>query len=258
MTNELTLHLSALRGAAARVNSVVDDVNGIVKKIENILITEMGIAIAAHSRTAFRETRYDERDTETSELIQYRHDDYLSYGRVGGNYCIHIKTLTMQYIKGKWRLGSEPSTRIAWSECDRETRLKAFEGLPGLLVSIIRETEKLSELASETAKKVAEMAFENEVDGSANRFPGVPGNICENNGIYMMIVPVVTVDGDQSRQDGSFWCFVFDRAGLSRPTRPWALRPILDADKHPRRFASWEEAVKDGTEHGELWLNGKI
>jgi hypothetical protein len=262
MTNELTSQLLALRGVAPRINSVLDDVNDIIKRVERALVTEMAIAVVASTADAFSERRLNMKDAETGEITEYRQDRYLSYGRIGGEYCIHVTELLFKRDGERWR-PPQPGTseQIPWSQCDRETRLKAFVKLPQLLARIIRANEKLAELADETAKKVEEMTLGNEADDSAERSSGRAENIVERKGIRMIIVPVVAKTRGQLLPDGSFWCYVLDKPGNShsnRESRRCSVIPVVNPDKSVQRFASWEDAVSGGIAYGELWLNGRV
>ncbi len=79
--------------------------------------------------------------------------------------------------------------------------------------------------------------------------------LVEYEGISMMVLPLVTFDGGEPRESGSFCCFVLEETpSAGPPNKPhlWTLIPVVGKDDRPCRFASFGEAVKQGFEHTDI------
>jgi hypothetical protein len=66
---------------------------------------------------------------------------HLGFGRVAGVYCIHIDSTAYHkddYGDFNREVGSG---KKAWSDCDRETRLAAFQKLPELISNLVTKAQ---------------------------------------------------------------------------------------------------------------------
>jgi len=85
--------------------------------------------------------------------------------------------------------------------------------------------------------------------------------LVEYEGIFMMVLPLVTFDGGEPRDSGSFCCFVLEETpSVGPPSKPhrWTLIPVVGEDDRPCRFASFAEAVKQGFEQTDVRRTGIV
>lgn len=155
MSNELKKRIAALRGMSPRLNSVTDQVSEIVRTVEKTLVEELNIGIEAsvefHSEPAAEKGVFREHS--------------LAFGRVASaGYRLHVATRTVrdssQQMSGPHPSESVHEEQILWPSCSREIKLRAFDKLPELLDSIIKNAEDLLETAEKTAAKIREMVGE--------------------------------------------------------------------------------------------------
>jgi hypothetical protein len=168
MTDELKRRLDALRKVAPKLRAVADDANKIVKDVEKVLVEEMGIGVSA-TANAFLIKR--QRETDDNERVREEEvSSYLAFGRVDGSYCIHVLIEHQERGDNGWFTETVESKRVRWSQCDRETRLRAFETLPKLLDVILHFAEELAKKADATAAKIREMTTDNGVEDEPDQF----------------------------------------------------------------------------------------
>jgi hypothetical protein len=161
MSNKLNKSLDSLRAVVPTLNAITDEANAIVQSVEKALVKEMGIGISACS-APFAETRRRFTDSLADLTIETETRSCLAFGRVGGAFCIHIATVKFRqedqsdsFQDGDWE-------RTPWSQCDRESRLRAFEKLPSLIDEIVQEAQKLVAMGQETAARVKELIGDDE------------------------------------------------------------------------------------------------
>ena len=157
MTNELKKRLAALRGINPRLNSVTDQVTGIMRSVEKMLVEELKIGVDASQW--FRTEKGGEKG------VSLEHS--LSFNRVGSaGYRIHVSIVTVRDTSEETgvpgtseRLSEE---RVLWTSCSREMKLRAFEKLPDLLDDIMQSAESLLRTADLTAAKIKELIGDQE------------------------------------------------------------------------------------------------
>lgn len=133
--NKIKLKLDKLNTIIPSINDTIHRINESISGIEEQLIN---IKI---SGSAFLYTELNK-----GEQIDY----YIAYGRINKNFCIHIK----QIIHNE---DNSEVTKIYWSNCDRETILKAYCELPILLENIIDQAKSLIDAAEITTPLIKEL-----------------------------------------------------------------------------------------------------
>jgi hypothetical protein len=153
MTNKLHEGLDTLRAIAPALNAVADEANRMVKDVEKILVEVTGSGISAGAE--FERKRCEDDDFEEYEIRRV-----LSFGRICQRHCIFVRST--HYAKESSDQFTEEKGSIdkRWSQCDRETRLRAFDVLPDLIQAIVREAQRLKEVGEKTAAKVKELMGE--------------------------------------------------------------------------------------------------
>jgi hypothetical protein len=156
MVSKLNKSLDALRAIAPALNAVADEANSLVKVVESALVVEMGIGVSAYAPNVTARCRRRD-DDDNGNVTEEEIVERLAFGRVDGVYCIHVVEATYHDIGDGCftELVDESSTR--WSSCDRETRLRTFEQLPGLLENITAKATEIAEKARNTAAKIKEL-----------------------------------------------------------------------------------------------------
>jgi hypothetical protein len=156
MTGPLQKQLDEVRAIARELNSAIDEVNKVVKHVETVLVKETKIGITVFSKF---DSDYRRVEDEHGETVEEEVCSYIKFGRIDGDYCIHITRRTFRESHaGSGHFQNEiRSESTLWSGCDRETRLAAFRKLPELVQSIIDEARKLAGSAKETAAQVKEL-----------------------------------------------------------------------------------------------------
>jgi hypothetical protein len=89
----------------------------------------------------------------------------------------------------------------------------------------------------------------------------VDKGLVEYEGVFMIVLPLVTFDGGEARHSGSFCCFVLQETpSPGPPSKPgsWTLTPVVGEDDRPCRFASFGEAVKQGFEQTDFRRTGIV
>jgi hypothetical protein len=90
MVDELKKRLTALREAAPCLNAVADEANRIIREVEKSL---EGIGVSATSGW-FSSRRTREQDYENGGYTEEEVYRFLAYGRVDGEYAIHVLEVT--------------------------------------------------------------------------------------------------------------------------------------------------------------------
>ena len=127
---------------------------------------ELGIGIRAsvHLEREYFPLPHDDEDQDAEDDTKVIGvlDRYLVFDRLNGSFRIHINEMRERETDDthhNW-ICSIGEDSIAWSSCDRETKLHAFEKLPALLDEIVSKAESLAEKAEQTTVKVKEMVGE--------------------------------------------------------------------------------------------------
>jgi hypothetical protein len=164
MVSKLNKSLNALRAIAPAINEAADEANRVVKEVEHTLVRELGIGVSATSEVTreWRRRDVDDDGEATDEEVR----EYLGFGRVMGSYCIHVVESVYHKDGNGWFNDEVDMTETAWSICDRETRLRTFEGLPSLLENLAEAAKKVAESGKSTATKIRELMADDNSDSS--------------------------------------------------------------------------------------------
>ena len=153
MTEELRVKMEELRALAPRLNKTSDSATSIIKAVEDFL---NGLGIGVSGSSWFDEEPAEAEDDETPRKIR----SYLAYGRIGGEFSIHILKQTYREEMDTYGIMQdlpESEMRVHWTGCTREVKFKSFAKLPNLLDSILRNAKEQADEADKAAATVGEM-----------------------------------------------------------------------------------------------------
>jgi hypothetical protein len=143
--------MEALRELAPRLNKTADSASSIIKSVEKFL-NELGIGISGYGS-------YFNEDREATDDGPRKIYSHLAYGRMHGDFCIHVLNRTFREEPDSHGVPQEIfefEDRIAWSSCTREIKLQSFATLPKLLADIVAKARKQAEAADQTAATLRE------------------------------------------------------------------------------------------------------
>jgi hypothetical protein len=166
MTSELQKKLRALREIAPELNAAADEANRVVTEVDNAL-RDMKLGVSATAGVFDRsvepirdedgEDDEDEADEDDGGAPRYRETlYYLAYGRVQGRYGIHVLS---NFFEGDTPRENKyvGCKETEWSGVGRETRMKAFPSLPGLLDGLLEAAKKKLATARNAAQAVKDI-----------------------------------------------------------------------------------------------------
>lgn len=132
---ELASAVGRLRTSTARLNSLTDKVADLVREVEDFLNVECSVGITAS-------VKIEEDGDENGSWWEY-----LEYDRCGDRFRIIVRS-------GHDYDGPAEDSEKPWVECSRETKLKAAEKLPQLLIAIADAVDEKIETAQAAKESI--------------------------------------------------------------------------------------------------------
>jgi hypothetical protein len=152
MTEELRAKMEELREMAPRLNKTSDSASAIIKAVEEFL-NKLGIGIPGLG--PWFQSHVEDTDDGPRE-----YNWYLAYGRLHGNFCIHVQVQKCKEEMSTYGFMDNvllDQELVVWSSCSRDVKLKSFATLPSLLTNILNNAKEQAEAADKAAGTVGEM-----------------------------------------------------------------------------------------------------